>query len=122
MQILRYGLVGIFSNAAGYLVYLALTHYGLSPKISMSVLYCSVALASFIGNRKFTFFDNRKLFGPGLRFISAYFVGYCLNLTILIICVDQLGYPHYIVQACAVLSVAVYLFLSLKFFVFKSNH
>ena len=40
-QLTRYALVGIVSNLAGYLVYLLVTYLGVTPKITMTLLYAS---------------------------------------------------------------------------------
>ena len=37
-QLFRFAIVGVFSNLAGYLVYLMMTSLGSTPKFSMSLL------------------------------------------------------------------------------------
>ena len=39
VQLARYGVVGVVTNLAGYLVYLFLTWFWLEPKLAVSILY-----------------------------------------------------------------------------------
>ena len=61
--------------------------------------------------------------GPGwpslIRYGLAYLVGYGLDWLLLHVFVDELGYPHQLVQAAAALIVAAYLFPTLRLFVFR---
>ena len=117
-QIYHYALVGIASNFAGYMVYLLGTYLGGTPKITMTVLYGVGTAIGFFGNRRLTFAHKGSLLGSGFRYLIAYLLGYLMNLAILIVFVDKLGYAHQWVQAMAVFVVAAFLFLALKFFVF----
>ena len=119
-QLFRYALVGIASNATAYLVYLLITSIGLSPKLAMSFLYIVGATVGFVGNRHLTFAHQGGLLGSGARYVLTHAIGYLVNLTILVVFVDHLNYPHQEVQAVAVLVVAAYLFFALKLFVFPS--
>jgi putative flippase GtrA len=119
-EIIYYGLIGVVSNIAGYLMYLMITYLGCPPKIAMTILYCVGATVSFLGNRKLTFKHQGHLLGSGIKYIIAHFLGYLLNLTILIVMVDNLGYAHQWVQAVAIFIVAAFLFMALKFFVFPT--
>jgi putative flippase GtrA len=118
IQLFRYGLVGLASNLAGYLVYLLLTYFGATPKITMSILYIVGATIGFWGNRKLTFAHKGALMGAGVRYVIAHCFGYLINLSILLLMVDKLGYSHQLVQAAAVFIVAGFLFFAFKFFVF----
>lgn len=121
IQLLRYGVVGLLSNSIGYVLYLLLTYAGGTPKITMSVLYAVGTTVGFIGNRKWTFSHKGDLISTGMRYIFAHSLGYLLNLSILIIMVDYLGYPHQWVQAVSIVVVAGFLFLMFKFFVFPKT-
>lgn len=118
IQLLRYGIIGLVSNMAGYLVYLLITYFGVPPKIAMSVLYVTGAAVGFFGNRKLTFAHRGGVMGAGVRYVIAHCIGYLINLSILILMVDKFGYPHQWVQAAAIFIVAGFLFLMFKFFVF----
>jgi putative flippase GtrA len=114
----RYGIVGVASNLVGYVVYLLVTWLGVEPKIAMSFLYLLGAIASFFGNRQWTFAHTGHVSVAAVRFAIAHAGGYLLNLTVLIIFVDRLHLPHQAVQALAIFVVAGYLFIVFRFFVF----
>lgn len=120
-QLLKYALVGLLSNTCGYALYLVLTEMGSTPKLTMTVLYTSGALIGFVGNRRLTFSHQGGILDSGIRFILAQAGGYAINFCLLAVFVDHLGYPHQWVQAVAILLVAAYLFVTLKFFVFKAT-
>jgi putative flippase GtrA len=120
-QLFRYALVGLLSNVAGYLAYLAVTHLGGTPKATMTLLYGVGAAVGFFGNRSLTFEHRGSIIGAGSRYVVAHCIGYLLNLGILIVFVDRLGYPHRWVQAFAILVVATFLFLAFKVFVFPGG-
>jgi putative flippase GtrA len=120
-QLVKYALVGLASNAAGYLVYLLITHAGMPPKTAMSFLYAVGATAGYFGNRTLTFAYKGGMFGSGIRYLITHLVGYLMNLAILVTFVDFFGYPHQLVQATAVLVVAAYLFIAFKLFVFRTR-
>lgn len=117
-QLFRYSLVGLLSNIAGYLVYLALTYLGCTPKITMSLLYSIGAAVGFFGNRSLTFEYQGSVMGAGGRYVVVHSFGYLINLSLLIVFVDKLGYAHQWVQAIAILMVAAFLFMAFKFYVF----
>ncbi|MDX1922062.1 MAG: GtrA family protein [Alphaproteobacteria bacterium] len=121
IQFVRYAMVGLVSNVMGYLIYLLVTYLGMAPKIAMTFLYGVGVTISFFGNRYLVFADGGRLKTTGIKFIAAYLIGYFLNLSLLIVFVDQMGYPHQIVQAIAICVVAVFLFCALKVFVFKKD-
>lgn len=120
-QLIKYGLVGIISNSIGYLIYFILTYLWISPQVAITILYFIGALIGFFGNKKFTFSHQGSQFTAGIRYLITHFIGYLFNLFILFIGVNQLGYPHQIVQIFAIFIVAVFLFLSFKYFVFTET-
>lgn len=117
-QLLRYAVVGLLTNAAGYLVYLALTWLWLEPKAAVSVLYPIGVLMGYFGHARYSF-AYEGTFGRGLaRYLAAHAAGYALNVSLLYVFSDRLGYPHEAVQAAAIFLVAGVLFLLFRFFVF----
>ena len=120
-ELVRYAIVGILSNLAGYVVYILATHFGALPKITMTILYFVGATIGYIGHRNFTFTYEGSFLGSGLRYVIAHLLGYLINLIILIIFVDYYKYPHQWVQAGAIFVVAGYLLIAFKFFVFRKN-
>jgi putative flippase GtrA len=117
-QLLSYAMVGVLSNLAGYALYLLLTHLGCTPKLTMTMLYAAGATIGFFANRRFTFRHDGHVGATGIRFMVAHALGYLLNLALLLIFVDVLGFAHQIVQAIAIVVVALFLFMLFRLFVF----
>ena len=118
-QLVRYGLVGLAVNLAGYAVYLLVTYLGVPPRLAMTVLYGVGAVAGFWGNKRLTFRHEGGVVTSASRYVLAHCVGYLINLAIFAVVIDTLGYPHQWAQAIGVFVVAGYLFLAFKFFVFR---
>jgi putative flippase GtrA len=120
-QLLRYAIVGLASNAVGYLLYLGLTGMGMGHKLAMSLLYGVGVLQTFIFNKKWTFGNDDKHGVVFIRYCVSYGLGYIINIVVLLIFVDKLGYRHEIVQGVMILSLAVMLFFLQKYFVFRKK-
>jgi putative flippase GtrA len=118
-QFFSYALIGFLHNFIGYTLYLLLTYFWGAPKLTMTVLYFAGALISFFANRRFTFQHNGRIDIAGIRYIFAQTLGYLLNLTLLLLFVDWLGFAHQFVQAVAIVVVAMFLFVMLRLFVFS---
>ena len=121
-QFFKYAAIGFTINGIGYCVYLALTHLGTTPKLTMTVLYSSAVLIGFLANRRYTFQHSGHLGSAAFRYLLAYFAGYLLNLSLLLLFVDLLGFAHQIVQAVAIFVVAIFLFVLSRVFVFAPEH
>ena len=120
-QLIRYGLVGMASNAAVYFIYLLITHLGVEPKTAMTLVYITGGSIGFIGNRKWTFAHRGDSSRAAFRYVLAHLSGYFLNFMILYTFVDRLALPHQWVQAAAILVVAGFLFIIFKYFVFPEK-
>lgn len=120
-QIFRYGLIGVTTNSLFYLSYLLITYHGGTPKITMSVLYGLGMLTSFMANRKLTFDHKGNTFTAGSRYLIAHFFAYLINFSILAVMVDRMGFAHQWVQGITILIVALFLFLMMRFYVFKET-
>lgn len=120
-KIIRFIMVGLFSNSIGYGVYLLITWLGVPYKIAMTLLYCVGVTMSYIGNRKFTFASTQQVRLTLIKFIVAYAIGYALQYTILHILVVEFLIFHAYAQLCGSIVVAIYLFNMLRFFVFKER-
>ena len=55
------------------------------------------------------------------RYCTVYGLGYLLNLAVLYFLVDLHGYPHQSVQAAMIITLAVLLFISQKYWVFRPD-
>lgn len=121
LQLIRYGLVGLASNAAIYFIYLLITYLGMEAKSAMTLVYVLGATIGFVGNRKWTFAHRGDSSSAALRYVLAHLCGYLMNFLILYLFVDRLGYAHQWVQAAAIVIVAGFLFVVFKYFVFNEK-
>jgi putative flippase GtrA len=118
-QLVRFGIVGLVSNGLLFLLYLAMTHGGIGPKLAMTIAYATGLAQTFFFNRRWTF-EHRGGAGAALvRYVATYGVGYALNLAALALLVDRAGLPHAPVQGVMILCIAVQVFLMQKFWVFR---
>lgn len=120
-QLIRYGIIGLATNALGYCIYLLLTTFLLPPKLSMTILYAAGAIMGFIGNRRFTFDHHGDLSRSAQAYTLAHLLGWAMSYALLYVFSDLLGYPHQYVQAMSIFIVAGYLFLALRYFVFPTR-
>jgi putative flippase GtrA len=120
-QTRRYAISGLTSNLALYLLYLGLTGMSLGHKTSMTLAFVVGVLVSFFLNRKWSFNHKGCARLAFFRFSVAYALGYLINLGILMYGVDNLNYPHQLIQAISILIVAGFLFIALKFWVFSQS-
>ena len=118
-QLLRYGIVGLASNALGYALYLGLSYAGLGPKLAMSLLYVLGMLQTFVFNKRWSFRHGGMHGQAFIRYIVTYGIGYFINLLALFVLVDRLGFPHQIVQAVLIVIIALFLFMLQKLWVFR---
>lgn len=118
-QFIRYLLVGVASNAAGYCIYLLVTSIGLGPIQGMSLVYACACLISFFGNKKWSFGDTTRAREIFPRYVIIQMAGYLTNLFLLLVLHKQFGLPHQWVQLIALVVVAPQLFLLSKYYVFR---
>jgi len=119
IQLSRYAVVGLASNALGYLLYLLLTEVGMGHKTAMTLLYGIGVLQTFVFNKRWSFRHEGPTPIALRRYITAYGVGYAINYLALWILVDKLGLPHQWVQGFMIFALAGMLFLMQKYWVFS---
>ena len=121
-QLIRYGVVGLLTNLAGYLVYLLVTWLWLEPKLAVTVLYPVGVIAGYFGHARYSFTYQGRATSGLARYLIAHAIGYGTNVSLLYVFSDLLHFPHQAVQACAIFIVAGVLFVQFKFFVFPPTH
>lgn len=119
VQMLRFAVVGLASNAVLYLVYLGMTAVALGPKLAMSLVYAIGVTQTFLFNKRWTFNHAGRHDTAFIRYVTVYAGGYLVNLLVLVWLVDSLGYPHQIVQGVMILVLAGCFFVLQKIWVFK---
>jgi len=120
-ELVRYGLVGATINALGYLAYLGIVGLGADPKLAVTIVYGTAVVIGFVANRNLTFGHEGRMGRAAVRYLAVQFTGYLIDVAMLEVGVDRWGYPHELVQALAVGVVAVFLFVTMKLFVFRSE-
>lgn len=120
-QLFTYVIVGLLSNVLTYCFYLLLTHFWGAPKLIMTILYFIGISIGFLANRRFTFQHHGGIGVTGIRYLVIQISGYILNLSLLLLFVDWLGFSYKFVQAIAIIVIAIFLFFTLRVFVFSSN-
>ena len=120
-QLWRYGIVGTVNNLLGYLIYLLLTWFWLEPKMVVSLMYPIGAATAYFGHAKYAF-SFKCCHSHGLvRYAIAHSIGYGANIGMLYLLWNQLGFPHQLVQAVAIVVVAGVLFFLFRYFVFPER-
>ena len=118
-QSFRFAVVGILSNVVLYFLYLFLTWVNLRPSIAVSIVYIVGAFQTFAFNSTWTFSKSGRDFAYLTRYLTAYIGAYLVNLLIIYVLVDQLAFPHHVVQAGTVLIIGALLFLGQRYWVFS---
>jgi len=119
VQFLRYAIVGLASNAALYLLYLAFTSIGFGPKTVMTVLFATGVLMTFLVNHSWSFQSTARRRTTILKYVAVYAIGYVINWLGLWLLVEELGYSHQWVQLAMIALVAGFLFVNLRLWVFR---
>ena len=119
LQGLRFGIVGLASNAVLYLLYLLLTTVGVGHKTAVMLLFAVGTLQTFVFNKRWTFGHRGLPHAFFVKYVTIYSLAYLLNLASLLLFVDHLDFPHQIVQGVMILIAALMLFLLQKFWVFR---
>ena len=117
-QFTRYLIVGLASNAILYLGYLGLTAFGMGHKLAMTALYVLGTSQTFFFNRSWSFQDTGSIHGVFVKYSAIYGMGYAINWSLLWLFVDELGLPHQVIQGILIFAVAIFIFSSLRFWVF----
>ena len=120
-QVARYGVVGVFSNLLGYIIYLLITWLWLDPKLAVTFMYPVGAATAYFGHVRYSFAYNGRVSHGLARYAIAHMIGYGANIGILYLFSDRLGYPHQLVQAMAIVAVAGILYLLFRYFVFPNR-
>ena len=120
-QIFRYGVVGIVHNGIGYLAYLLITWAGVDPKLTVALIYPVAAFVSFLLNKKWTFSHEGVYWLTGTLFVLAHLLSMLLNIMLLYVFHDRVGFPHQAVQFSAIFICALFLFVAFKFVVFRKT-
>jgi len=118
-EFMRYAVVGAVTNMIAFLLYVFITFLGVSPVLTISIVYPVHIGAAYYFNKKWSFNYHGRLSSSAIRYLVSYIGCYALNVVVLEFFSGYLGFSHLIVQAVAVVMIALVLFLAQKFWVFK---
>lgn len=120
-QIVRFGIVGLVSNAVLYGLYVLATGAGIQHTIAMTAVFLLGVAQTFVFNKRWSFAYHGSGSRSMLRYLVAYAGAYVINLSAMLLLVDVEGFPHRIVQAVMVVVVAIFLFLVQRLWVFRGS-
>jgi putative flippase GtrA len=118
-QFLLYVAAGLITNLLGYGLYLLITWAGLGHKSTMTLLFFIGIAISFWINRAWAFQSESATPGAFARFVVAYLLGFAYNFLLLWLMVDFMGFDHAIIQAIAVATLSLILFVLQKYWIFR---
>ncbi len=117
-QSIRFLLTGGVNTLVGYLIYVLTFKATQSYSFALSVSTVLGVIFNYVTYARFTF-SARRTWLSAFRFVAAYAVTFLLNLELLHIGVDMLGFSAVLAQVfCLPLSV-IFSYLLLKLWVFK---
>nr|WP_255481808.1 MULTISPECIES: GtrA family protein [Ramlibacter] len=118
---LRFGAVGLGSNLLLYGMFLLLLQLGMPALAAMTTTYLGALFLSFTLNRRWIFDYSGRLAGPLRRYLVAQAACFALNAGLLHLAIGTFCWPPALVQAVAIVLIAVILFMAQKFWVFAGN-
>jgi len=118
-EFIRYAFVGATANVVAFLLYALLTRLGVSPVLTISIFYPIHIGLAFYFNKKWSFSHTGRISASAVRYLIAYLGCYILNVMVLKFFCNYLGFSHLLVQATAILVIALLLFFAQKYWVFR---
>ena len=118
-QLIRFALVGVFSNGVAYVAYLLMALM-MRPVVAMTVLYGVAFLMSFLGNRTFTFKHKSGLVPTVFRFTAMHVLLFTIQYSLHGYFVSVIKYPHQAVQAVSTILIGVMSYTISRIFVFRT--
>jgi putative flippase GtrA len=119
--VLRFGLIGGLNNLLSYGIFVVLTLAGVASIAAASITYETGMVVSYLANRTFTFRHSGSTRRSVLRFVVVNIAGYAVNVAILAVFVEQIGWNALIVQLGAIVVVATGIYLGMRFWVFRAS-
>jgi len=120
-QFIRYVIVGLSANVAGFLIYILVTSLGVSPILTISIFYLIYICLSFYFNKTWSFGHHGQRAVSAMKYLIVYCSCYILNVILLAYFNSYLGFSHLIVQAGAIVPIALLLFVVQRYWVFRTQ-
>ncbi|MEP7124955.1 MAG: GtrA family protein [Byssovorax sp.] len=119
-QFLRYGAVGVVSNLVLYLLFVVLNALGLSPIWAMTSSFAAGCCLTYFAHGRYSFRYGATKPILVVKYAFVYGSAYALNLVGLWVGTTRLGLSPRLAQIAMMVLIGVYLFLSARFFVFRT--
>jgi putative flippase GtrA len=119
--VLRFGMIGGLNNLLSYGIFVVLTLTGMPSISAATITYVTGMAVSYLANRSFTFRHSGSARHSVLRFIVVNIAGYAVNITILAVFVELIGWNALVVQLGAIVVVATGIYLGMRFWVFRAT-
>ena len=118
----RFATVGIASNALLSVLYLVLASgLGVAPGVSATVAWIVGVTVSFLITRSWTWGHTGPRGSTFVRYGLLYATAYVLNILLLMLLVDRMGFRHELVQGVLIVLFGLSLYLGQRFWVFRSG-
>ena len=120
-QIIRYAMVGAFTNGLAFSGYLLLTAFRLEPELCAFLIYILAAFTGYLANYRWTF-ASKALHTQALpKFCGAHLTGAGCQFLIIAILYRGLQLPHQVAQLVALAAVSIILYILLRHVVFAES-
>jgi putative flippase GtrA len=119
--VLRFGVIGGLNNLLSYGIFVALTLAGTPSIAAATITYATGMVISYLANRSFTFRHAGSARRSVLRFVVVNLAGYALNVAILALFVELIGWNALVVQLGAIVVVATGIYFGMRFWVFRAT-
>ena len=117
----RFLISGLSANLIAFIFYLILVQLGLDPKYALTIMYWSVVLYLYVVNKLFVFNHRGSNFKSFLKFVTTYFVGYFISITLLTIALNYFLLNYIIAMVIASTVMPFYFYAAQKYVVFKTS-
>lgn len=119
-ELLKYASIGIISNSLSFILYVSLVRFNIELYLCASFGYIVGTLSSYIGNKYFTFSDNKQI---SLFEILMFCLVYCVGGISMIATINALSNigNYIIIWFCGAFLAIVINFIGMKYYVFNLN-
>lgn len=120
-QFIRWALVGVAVNAIGYIAFLGMVYAGLHHQLAATAVFSIAVLVAYVANRSWSFGHQGGVTRSFANYMVLNLLAWVLNVLVLFIFVDVMGFHHAPVQGIAILVIACLTFIGQRYWVFASS-
>lgn len=114
----RYAMSGLANTAVGVSVIYALMWQGVGPYVANVAGYAAGLLFAYFNSRSYVFRFSGSHRAGILRYLAAFCLCYGLNMAVLALALQVLGWPAWLAQGAGIVTHAALMFLLSRYFVF----